>query len=873
MDKENLMTNTIEEASKKKKLKGNYILRDPASKEALAQFNGDVEGKHGKGMLNGTFYNSSAESPDGSSDASAVAGSGGEGGGMGESLTEAKVFSSKAKGYVDIPDFIQLIDPRVISSKISQLSPKQYFTVGYVTPIYFYKKLLTKFTLVKLTEMTGYTGIDYRDTNTSDVNDTRIINKAQGQIDNPQGNTEYGAGYNSSNSQVKSRISGMRKDYDAVNKIVKQYDQEIYETDPVTGRRVKNAAGDYIVKETVKDLKTILFYPKTGTTPRVNYYIDLKDGDGFFKVDRSVLVDTIYKRVFDVIQSDDAKGHIEDDYELSEMEQIFLQDVTEKVKATLENDAKTIEDKTLSTGSKPDVRALYTNQIYLFQVDKDRLGDSLVEGLSEATHAQFAKPEGDKKTSYNNALAYANRFGKPFIYGYTNRRYNGKFFAFPQPIKCVKDVADCEREFRNRYKDCDVMYVAYPRSARANHDVKQNAYDAVAENESLTEAKRYVRRYYIRPQDIFCSNKAEILKALIDIDDENCSIYTLINLGDDKDVNKLTTDDIIYYYDEGILYDKNHVKVMDYDLYIKHEEQRDSIKPDQVSDATFNDVYDDRMTDRTIVETLVEGWRNDISTLDNVDWEESEDWYGVDTEDDWDNPSNEYDAAHNFLYDCIENKGYKSYEDIDLSELVDYANDPANHVKHKKYFYEIVHDDFDDDYKEIMGEENTAEPYSQEEWDELQKQQKIGEDNFAAFCDYIKSINKGNCNGAFGNRITNIYSMWLPDLGELSNDKFVQIAKEPRGNDEYNYIFKLREEFKEDNELDQDFDDYNAYGEKLHEGKEVDGICCICGEEIDGYGNNAEPYKEGRCCDACSLHFLGTTESTTHKIKNLEALN
>ena len=52
----------------------------------------------------------------------------------------------------------------------------------------------------------------------------------------------------------------------------------------------------------------------------------------------------------------------------------------------------------------------------------------------------------------------------------------------------------------------------------------------------LTEAKRYVRRYYIRPQNIFCSNKAEILKALIELDDANCSVYTLNNLGDDKDI-------------------------------------------------------------------------------------------------------------------------------------------------------------------------------------------------------------------------------------------------------------------------------------------------------------------------------------------------
>lgn len=179
----------------------------------------------------------------------------------------------------------------------------------------------------------------------------------------------------------------------------------------------------------------------------------------------------------------------------------------------------------------------------------------------------------------------------------------------------------------------------------------------------LTEAKRYVRRYYIRPQNIFASNKAEILKALIELDDENCSIYTLNNLEDNNDVTKLTNKDIIYYYDNGILYDKNHVKVMDYDLYIKHEEKRDKIDVDQVSDEKFDAVYDDRMTDRTVVES-----------------------------------------------------------------------------------------------------------------------------------------------------------------------------------------FNL------------DFDDINAYGERLVEGKEVDGVCCICGEPIEGYGNNPEPYMSAengeRCCDACNMHFV-----------------
>jgi hypothetical protein len=124
-----------------------------------------------------------------------------------------------------------------------------------------------------------------------------------------------------------------------------------------------------------------------------------------------------------------------------------------------------------------------------------------------------------------------------------------------------------------------------------------------AEGSALSEAKRYVRRYYIRPQNIFCSNKAEILKALIELDDANCSIYTLNNLGDDKDVAKLMNSDIIYYYDDGILYDKNRVKVMDYDLSIKKEEERKHFdNVDKAPDREFKAEYEDRMTDATELE-------------------------------------------------------------------------------------------------------------------------------------------------------------------------------------------------------------------------------------------------------------------------------
>jgi hypothetical protein len=61
-----------------------------------------------------------------------------------------------------------------------------------------------------------------------------------------------------------------------------------------------------------------------------------------------------------------------------------------------------------------------------------------------------------------------------------------------------------------------------------------------------------------------------------------------------------------------------------------------------------------------------------------------------------------------------------------------------------------------------------------------------------------------------------------------------------------------------DDVFKQDFDSINAYGEKVESLREAkEDICCICGEPIEGYGNNPEPSKhEGRCCDACNMKFV-----------------
>ena len=86
--------------------------------------------------------------------------------------------------------------------------------------------------------------------------------------------------------------------------------------------------------------------------------------------------------------------------------------------------------------------------------------DKLAKSLAEETHAKYAKPEGDRVAAYNNALKYAKKENKPFIYGYTNR--TGKFFAAETPMKVTGSQAGAEKEFRSRYKNCNVVYVAYP---------------------------------------------------------------------------------------------------------------------------------------------------------------------------------------------------------------------------------------------------------------------------------------------------------------------------------------------------------------------------------------------------------------------------
>ena len=285
----------------------------------------------------------------------------------------------------------------------------------------------------------------------------------------------------------------------------------------------------------------------------------------------------------------------------------------------------------------------------------------------------------------------------------------------------------------------------------------------------LAEAKRDVRRYYIRPQNIFCSNKDEVLRALIDIGTNNCSIYTLKNIADNDDVHKLTNKDIIYYYDDGILYDKNKVRIMDYDLYIRHEEERKKFSgdPDKVSDAEFNKEYSDRITDRDtdkeVKESLNESWTKEelekrLSTATEADAV----YLGYEVERDNIAPlgGDQYASTE---YLC-----WKDGEEYILEALYTF------HHGGEREAYTKIFDSIDDLYT-FIAPKKFEEGYTQ--------------------------------------------------------------SKKPL----------------EENAFNCEFIGVNAFNEAVV----PKFTCCICGEEVEGYGNNPWPYKEtGTCCDACNRKFV-----------------
>lgn len=432
-----------------------------AAKDAAAEINDAINADAGSDASSTGDSGADASAAGDAGDAGSAGEGGGDAGGISEAfsnfraLREAKAFIGKLHTLIDTPDEVQIIPQDKIEKAIKVLDPEEEFTIGYITPIdLHYKELKDNISLLKCSQFTGFTGVDYRDADTDDATKAERVAKAKEQIKDP--------------TTHKDEFSAK---YDQTNKTVDRYTNENNEP-----------------------MRTILFYNAQGSIPKVAYFIDLKDGNGFKQIKKA----DIENEIADTLMANGTLGDV----------------TTDDIHNIIYKTSSAPVQKAASGNAKPSVFSLYTSQIYYLDIPSlsIKLGNTLVEHFK--------------------ALANAETINEAYL-----------------------------TEKKKRYSKA-----------------------------------RKVKRYYIRPQNIYCGNKLDILKTLIKLGNENCSIYTLNKLEDNNDVHELTNDDIIYYYDDGLLYDKNHVKVMDYDLYIKHEEERKKFagEPD-INNSEVKDEYSDRI--------------------------------------------------------------------------------------------------------------------------------------------------------------------------------------------------------------------------------------------------------------------------------------
>lgn len=430
------------------------------------------------------------------------------------------------------------------------------------------------------------------------------------------------------------------------------------------------------------------------------------------------------------------------------------------------------------------------------------------------------------------------------------------------------------------------------------------------------EAQRLIKRYYIRPQNIFCSKKSDILEALVSIGDQNCSVYSLKSLEDHDDVHLLKPSDIIYYYDDGILYDKNHVKVMDYDLNVKHEEDRKKFADiDAISDETFDAEYEDRLTEDILEEDQIYVGKlkanfelpAEIHLLDKAEVErvinllEPEEEFEVG----YVNPIYLYKELwdHLQIYKCTEFVGYTGVDFADSDDIVN--NDKEARIAKAKDQIKTA--------KETGVQVKTGSTVAYSSQNKLVSRHRVPTSGVAEQHNTILFY------PTEAPRV--IYYVKLPgrnDFLKLKNDQlekyiYDQLDKIQTKLDLNKVKSKVHTTIwgQTDIEIDAETQDgikvdrkhiykygrdklgvralytsqiYYLKAEGLNRGhKLVEGlkhilneyetnpfdafdslyesydnfVCCICGEEIEGYGNNPDPVKkEGKCCDACNTKFV-----------------
>ena len=480
-----------------------------------------------------------------------------------ESLVEDIAYSHKLGTKFEVPQQIKLLDQTQVEDFIKQLAPEELFRVGYVTPLYFYSELDDKFNLVKATEMEGYTGLDYRDASVDAADHDERVANAQRQIDTYINGAE---GHKLNREGEKFSTS-----YRATNKLAlnpaKSNEYIEYELD-AEGKPVVNAKGEKIIKSKI-DMNKILFYPKVGSMPITHYYVDFHNGQGFKSIKRDVLVDSLYKFIMEVEKAN-AMG-------VSKTDLMWIQ---KKGYGNIKKD------------SEGAIEAFYKDHPEKYAISiyrkAEELGIPVDEYAKEHPYStRWSMSDFKKKaTSMFDADAAA-------VMAQDASTVSGQELAATKGANRTVTGFENKPQVRALYSN-QVYYL----DGKPGKYGSRILHEGLKEEVQLDEAKRYVKRYYVRPLNIFCGNKEDIIQALIRAGDQNCSVYSLKNLTDHEDVHLLQPSDIIYYWDDRVLYDKNHVQVMDYDLFVKHEEERKKVgNIDAVSDAAFSAMYDDRATE------------------------------------------------------------------------------------------------------------------------------------------------------------------------------------------------------------------------------------------------------------------------------------
>lgn len=480
-----------------------------------------------------------------------------------ESLVEDIAYSHKLGTKFEVPPQIKLLDQTQVEDFIKQLAPEELFRVGYATPLYFYSELDDKFDLVKATEMEGYTGLDYRDASVDAADHDERVANAQRQIDTYTNGAE---GHKLNREGEKFSTS-----YRATNKLAlnpaKSNEYVEYELD-AEGKPVVNAKGEKVIKSKI-DMNKILFYPKVGSAPITHYYVDFHNGQGFKPIKREVLVDTLYKFITEVEKAN-AMG-------VSKTDLMWIQ---KKGYGNIKKD------------SEGAIEAFYKDHPEKYAISiyrkAEELGVPVDEYAKEHPYStRWSMSDFRKKaTSMFDADAAT-------VMAQDASTVSGQELAATKGANRTITGFENKPQVRALYSN-QVYYL----EGEPGKYGSRILYEGLKEEVQLDEAKRYVKRYYVRPLNIFCGNKEDIIQALIRAGDQNCSVYSLKNLTDHEDVHLLQPSDIIYYWDDRVLYDKNHVQVMDYDLFVKHEEERKKVgNIDAVSDAAFSAMYDDRATE------------------------------------------------------------------------------------------------------------------------------------------------------------------------------------------------------------------------------------------------------------------------------------